>query len=69
VTIRKVTVESMNRALASLDEPADPTEALCALMKLTPEEIACLGEYEDDVDSAAVLRWMETGEGDPWKTP
>jgi hypothetical protein len=38
------------------------------LSELTPEEREHLADPSPaDVDHQAVLRWLETGEGDPWR--
>jgi hypothetical protein len=43
-----------------------PTQQLYKLPdEVTPEEIAAFDE-NDPVDPEAVLRWLETGEADPW---
>lgn len=44
-----------------------PKEQLYKLPdEVTPEEIAAFDE-NDPVDPEAVLRWLETGEADPWR--
>jgi hypothetical protein len=44
-----------------------PKEQLYRLPdEVTPEEIAAFDE-DDAVDPEAVLRWLETGEADPWR--
>lgn len=46
-------------------KPAPKQELYELPKEVTPEEIAALDE-NDPVDPEAVLRWIESGEADPW---
>ena len=41
--------------------PPSPEEPI-----VLPIEFARLAQEEDPADGEEVLRWLETGEGDPW---
>ncbi len=48
-------------------EDMTPEERGRVLLEHTPpEERRLLGEVDERVDGAAVVHWLETGEGDPW---